>query len=64
MFDEQKLYPVSDPALIALAPYSTWAHWRSEGRGPAYIKIGARVFYSGKALNIWLEKRTVETAAA
>lgn len=60
MFQDDKLYLTSDPALLALAPYSTMAHWRSEGRGPAFIKIGSRVAYSGRALNQWLAARTVE----
>ena len=67
MFDEKKLYFARDPAVLALAPYSTWAHWRSEGRGPEYLKIGSRVAYSGAALNQWLASRTVrpaQTAAA
>ncbi len=60
MFDEKKIYFTNDPALAALAPYSTLAHWRCEGRGPAFIKLGARVAYSGKVLNAWLRERTVE----
>ena len=27
MFDKTKLYFTSDPALLALVPYSTMAHW-------------------------------------
>ncbi len=64
MFDDDKLYFTNDPALQALAPYSTMAHWRSEGRGPAFIKVGSRVAYRGKALNEWLDRQTVEPAAA
>ncbi len=60
MFDDQRLYMASDPALRAIAPYSTMAHWRCEGRGPAYIKLGSRVAYSGRALNEWLAVRTVQ----
>ena len=64
MFDENKLYMAGHPALRAIAPYSTLAHWRSEGRGPAYIKIGSRVAYRGTDLNRWLLARTVVPAAA
>ena len=64
MFDESKLYPASDPAVLAIAPYSTMAHWRCEGRGPAFMKIGTRVMYSGRDLNAWLAKQRVEPAAA
>ena len=64
MFDEDKLYPASDPAVLALASYSTLAHWRSEGRGPAFIKIGSRVGYLGGDLNLWLKARTVQPKVA
>ena len=64
MFDENRLYLTADPALKALGPYSTLAHWRSEGRGPAFIKLGGRVAYSGEALNKWLTERTVHPQAA
>ena len=64
MFDDNKLYFTNDPALKAFAPYSTMAHWRSERRGPAFVKIGSRVAYTGKALNEWLAAQTVEPAAA
>ena len=60
MFDDQRLYLANDPALRAIAPYSTMAHWRCEGRGPAYVKLGSRVAYSGRALNEWLAARTVQ----
>ena len=49
----------TDPALLVLGRPSTLAHWRSAGRGPAFIKIGSRVAYAGAALNDWLKSRTV-----
>ena len=60
MFDENRVYRASDSEVLALAPYSTLAHWRCEGRGPAYIKIGSRIAYRGSDLNRWLSARTVE----
>lgn len=63
MFDNQKLYLTDDPALRMLGPYSTLAHWRSEGRGPAFVKLGARVAYAGKDLNRWIEAQTVRPRA-
>ena len=59
MFDNDRLYLAGDPALLALGRPSTLAHWRCEGRGPAYIKIGPRVAYRGSDLNQWLEAQTV-----
>ena len=65
MFEETRLYPANDPAVTqTIAPYSTMAHWRCEGRGPAYIKIGPKVMYRGSTLNEWLASRTVEPRAA
>ena len=63
MFDDQRLYSASDPAR-AIAPYSTMAHWRCEGRGPAYVKIGPRVMYSGADLNKWLTECRVDPREA
>lgn len=60
MFDNDRLYLASDPALRVLGSRQTFAHWRHEGRGPAYIKLGSRVAYSGAALNAWLAARTVQ----
>lgn len=59
MFDDDKLYFTNDPALLVIASPSTLAHWRSENRGPAYIKIGRRVAYRGSDLNAWLRSRTI-----
>ena len=64
MFNNDRLYAANDPALRQIAPYSTMAHWRCEGRGPSFIKIGPRVSYRGSALNEWLASRTVEPCAA
>ena len=59
MFNPDKLYLTSDPALLALGRPSTLAHWRSEGSGPAFIRLGSRIGYAGAALNEWLTTRTV-----
>ena len=59
MFDDNRLYLAGDPALRVLGRPSTLAHWRSEGRGPAFIKLGSRVAYHGSDLNAWLATRTV-----
>ena len=64
MFDDNKLHLTNDPALKAIGRYSTLAHWRSEGRGPKFIKLGSKVAYRGRDLNEWLASRTVEPAAA
>ncbi|VBB44914.1 conserved hypothetical protein [uncultured Desulfatiglans sp.] len=40
----------------------TLANWRYHGRGPAYYKVGRRVFYAEKDLNNWLKATRVLTA--
>ena len=64
MFDSEKWYHASDPDVLRLASYFTMAHWRSEGRGPAYHKIGNRVVYRGLDLNAWIAGRRVATEVA
>lgn len=69
MFDPQKTYLATDPAVAdgLHVGYWTLARWRSEGKGPAYIQIsGRRVAYLGKDLNAWLmaQRRDPRGAAA
>ena len=63
MFQE-KLYLTDDPDLLAIWPASTLANWRSEKRGPAYIKVGKRIFYRGSDLNAFLTAHRIEPTAA
>lgn len=48
MFNATKLYLSDDAELKVLGSPSTLAHWRSEGRGPMYIKLGSRVAYRAR----------------
>ncbi len=41
--------------------YKTLAVWRSQNRGPAYIKLKGRIFYSEQALEKFAEGQVVET---
>ena len=59
MFDDDQLYPTTHPSLASIAPRSTMAHWRSEGKGPPFIKFGKRVLYRGADLNAWLQRLTI-----
>lgn len=59
MFDPDKLYLANDPALAVIGSYWTMARWRSQGQGPAFVKLGSRVAYSGAALTEWIERQTV-----
>ena len=62
MFDDNEIYLTGAPELLKIAPYSTLAHWRFQGRGPAYFKFGSKVAYRGRDLNDWIEAQRVTTA--
>ena len=62
MFDPDRLYPPSDPALRQIASRATLARWRHENRGPRYRKFGSKVAYTGSDLNDYINASTVETA--
>ena len=64
MFQDERLYSARDSELNKIIPYSTLATWRFEGRGPAFIKIGPKVFYRGDDLNRFLQAHRVEPVAA
>lgn len=36
----------------------TVAKWRRDGAGPAYTRVGNRVFYQTKNIYVWLDHRT------
>ena len=63
-FEANILYRANDPRVTEIIPYSTLASYRHEGRGPAYLKVGTRIFYQGAALNEWLKTLTVEPKTA
>ena len=62
MFEVDRLYPPSDPALRPIASLPTLARWRHEKRGPRYRKFGSRVAYLGRDLNEYIAASAVETA--
>ena len=56
-------YTPTAPELRPVAAVQTLARWRHEGRGPAYVKSGARVLYRGADVLAWLEANRVKTEA-
>ena len=64
IFQSDRLYRPSDPEVSALLPYGTLAQYRHRGEGPEFVKLGKRVFYSGSALNQFIESKTVKTSKA
>jgi hypothetical protein len=37
----------------------TLRQWRSKGNGPDYLRVGTRIIYDLKDLDIWMEKHRV-----
>lgn len=48
-------------AEYLLASENTLAQYRSEKRGPAYIKRGNRIVYTVEDLDAWMRSNRVET---
>jgi hypothetical protein len=55
---DQLVEAVEAAKLLHIKP-QTVAAWRSEGRGPKYIKVGRRVFYLRSHLGLYLAARVV-----
>ena len=62
--DPEIYYPPSAPELRPVGAIQTLARWRHEGRGPEFVKSGARVLYRGSDVIAWLEARRIKTEAA
>ena len=63
-FNPDEHYRPTDPAVTKYWATNTLANMRATGRGPAYIKLGNRILYSGRDLNSYLEACRVEPTAA
>jgi hypothetical protein len=53
-FDADRAYAPNEVRERTGFAEQTLAKWRCLGAGPAYLKIGGRVFYCGSALNAWI----------
>jgi hypothetical protein len=49
-----KFRPVDAAAYLGVA-VSTLACWRSSGKGPAYLKVGSKIFYLRTQLDTFIE---------
>jgi hypothetical protein len=54
----------AEAAQILFVLPHTLATWRSEKRGPAYVKLGRRVFYRRDDLNAFIAAQRREPTAA
>jgi hypothetical protein len=61
---DAELIPDDHAAAMLGQKASTLATWRSTGRGPAYVKLGRRVFYYEADLKSFIAARRREPSAA
>ncbi len=55
------LMTTREAAALLRISKATLDRWRAEGRGPRYVRIGARVFYPRAELDRFLHEHLVET---
>jgi hypothetical protein len=63
--DPEELVPASEVARVLRQKLATLTTWRHEKRGPAYLKVGRKVFYRRSDIMLWLgaQRREPGTAA-
>lgn len=50
--------------VLLLNSTSTLATWRSQGKGPLYVKLGKKVFYTVRDLGTWIQEEGARQNAA
>ena len=60
MGDIEELIGEAELAAQLHQKTTTLAAWRVSGRGPAYTKLGRKVFYHPKDVSAWLAKQRRE----
>lgn len=48
---------------LLLTSADTLATWRSQKKGPSYVKLGKRVFYTVPDLAAWINEKAAEQCA-
>jgi hypothetical protein len=60
MDDIKEMISEADLAAQLQQQTTTLAAWRVSGRGPAYVKIGRKVFYTRNDVSAWLARQRRE----
>ena len=64
IFDRNRTYVLGDPELDVLGTREKLAQWRHRMVGPAWLKLGRKVAYTGGDLNAWIAANRHEPDAA
>ena len=60
---EQEFVNDREASKFSSIATQTFRNWRQNGKGPAYVKIGASVRYSISDLRAFMEARRIEPTA-
>lgn len=60
--DPDDMIPPAEAARVLQQKKTTLATWRSQGKGPRYLKVGRHPFYLRHDLRAWLATQLVEKA--
>jgi predicted DNA-binding transcriptional regulator AlpA len=58
MHDDDSLYTPRETANKLNSNERTLERWRTQGTGPAYVKIGRRVAYTHSAIREFIQQHT------
>jgi hypothetical protein len=64
IFDDNRNYVLDDPELDLIGDREKLAQWRHKRIGPAYYRLGRKIVYRGRDLNIWAEANRVDPGEA
>jgi hypothetical protein len=62
-FDDNRHYVLGDPELLLIGDREKLAQWRHRNVGPPYFKLGRKIIYCGKDLNVWAEQHWTDPEA-
>lgn len=55
---EDRMLTTAELAEILQVRVNTLEHWRSQGRGPEFVRVGRRVRYTRAAVDKWIGQET------
>lgn len=58
--DSDRIFFPEDLELRVLGSIEKLAQWRHRNRGPAFLRIGRRIWYHGSDLNAYLNAQRVD----
>jgi hypothetical protein len=64
MIDPHELISANEAAQLLHLEPSTLADWRCDDKGPAYIRLGKRIFYRRADISTWIGQQRHEPRRA